>query len=136
MEAALTRRLEELGVGDNAELRGYVPLDALTATYRESHAFLHVAWTEGVPQVLFEAFAAGIPVVATAVGGVAEAVDGGALIVRPGDAAEAVTALNRVARDRELRVRLIKNGHEIAMRTTAEVETGRLARLLEGAAAQ
>jgi glycosyltransferase involved in cell wall biosynthesis len=136
MEAALRRRLDELGVSDNAELRGYVPLEALTVTYRESHAFLHVAWTEGVPQVLFEAFAAGVPVVATAVGGVADAADGGALIVAPGDAAAAVTSLRRLVRDPELRADLIKNGREIAMRTTTEVEAGRLARVLEEAAAQ
>ena len=51
-----------------------------------SDVFLHVSWTEGVPQVLFEAFAAGLPVVATDVGGVAQAVDGAALLVAPGDA--------------------------------------------------
>ena len=62
-------RLAELGVADHAELLGYVPIDGgLLDLYRSSHAFLHVSWTEGLPQTLFEAFAAGLPVVATAVG--------------------------------------------------------------------
>ena len=67
--------LEELGVADHADLLGYVPItDGLLDVYRSSHAFLHVSWTEGLPQTLFEAFAAGLPVVATAVGGVPDAV--------------------------------------------------------------
>ena len=49
----LASRLTALGVAVHAELRGYVPLNAgLLALYRESHAVLHVSWTEGVPQIL------------------------------------------------------------------------------------
>ena len=46
----------------------------LAARYAGADALVHVSWTEGVPQVLLEAFAAGLPVVATAVGGVPAAV--------------------------------------------------------------
>ena len=54
-----------------------MPIDGgLLDLYRSSHAFLHVLLTEGVPQVLIEVFASGVPVVATAVGGVAEAAGG------------------------------------------------------------
>ncbi len=79
-------RLRELGVADHAEMLGYVPIDGgLLDLYRSSHAFLHVSWTEGLPQTLFEAFASGLPVVATAVGGVPAAVGDAALLVEPGD---------------------------------------------------
>ena len=72
-----------------ADLLGYVPInDGLLEVYRSSHAFLHVSWTEGLPQTLFEAFAAR-PVVATAVGGVPAAVGDSALLVEPGDAGRA-----------------------------------------------
>ncbi len=75
MEGDLRARLDELGVADHADLLGYVPITGgLLDVYRSSHAFLHVSWTEGLPQTLFEAFAAGLPVVATAVGGVPDAV--------------------------------------------------------------
>src|SRR6185436_14790345 len=71
LEGELVDRLRALGVAEHAELRGYLTLDdGLLELYRRSHAFLHVSWTEGLPQVLFEAFAAGLPIVATAVGGV------------------------------------------------------------------
>ena len=87
MAGDVEARLRELGVAEHAELLGYVPIDGgLLELYRSSHAFLHVSWTEGLPQTLFEAFAAGLPVVATAVGGVPAAVGDAALLVEPGDA--------------------------------------------------
>ena len=83
----LAARLDELGLSERVELAGYVPIDGgLLELYRTSHAFLHVSWTEGFPQVLHEAFATGLPAVATAVGGVPAGAAGAALLVAPGDA--------------------------------------------------
>ena len=49
-----------------------MPIDGgLLELYRNSHVFLHVSLDGGFPQVLVEAFASGLPAVATAVGGVA-----------------------------------------------------------------
>ena len=93
MEGELRERLRELGVEDHAELLGYVPIHGgLLDLYRSVNAFLHVSWTEGLPQVLLEAFAAGTPVVATAVGGVPEAAGDAALLIPPGDADAAAAA--------------------------------------------
>ena len=100
----LQARLGELGLEEHAETRGYVPIDGgLLDLYRSSHAFLHVSLTEGVPQVLIEAFASGVPVVATAVGGVAEAAGDAALLIPPRDAPAAVQALAQIAGGAELR---------------------------------
>ena len=94
LEPALAERLRELGIEDRVDLLGYVALeDGLFSLYRESHAFLHVSWTEGLPQVLFEAFASGLPVIATAVGGVADGVGEAGLLIPAGDAGAAVEAL-------------------------------------------
>jgi glycosyltransferase involved in cell wall biosynthesis len=128
MSEAVRARADALGVGDRLELAGYVALGpALLARYRASHALLHVSWTEGVPQVLFEAFAAGVPVVATAVGGIPEAVDGAALLVAPGDADAAAAALERLAADPALRSELVRRGHAIARAHTLDSETARVA---------
>ena len=92
--AALSQRLQDLGIDDRAVLHGHVPIDGgLWELYRGSHALLHVSLTEGVPQVLLEAFAARLPVVATAVGGVPQVVNGRGLLVPPANADAAARAL-------------------------------------------
>ena len=131
LEGKLARRLEDLGVAAAAELRGYVPIDAgLRDVYREAHAFLHVSWTEGVPQVLFEAFAARLPVVATDVGGVRAVAEGASLLIPPGDRDAAVAALERLAADGELRTRLTDAGAAVVTGHTLESEAGRVAAFL------
>jgi glycosyltransferase involved in cell wall biosynthesis len=133
LEPALAARLTELGVRDHAELRGYLPIeDGLMDAYRAAHVFLHVAWTEGLPQVLFEAFASGLPLVATDVGGVRGAVDGAALLVPPGDANAAVEALARIGDDPVLRERLVLAGLALARESTIELVCARLASFLGG----
>lgn len=133
LEAALRHRLIDLGVSDAADLRGYVPLDGgLRDMYRQAHAFLHVSHTEGLPQVLFEAFAAGLPVVATAVGSVAEASGDAALLVEPDDADAAVAKLRELGNDERLRARLIEAGIARVREHTMEAELRRTAAFLKG----
>ena len=127
----LRARLAQLAVLDRVELLGYVPIDrGLLDLYRSSHAFLHVSWTEGFPQVLLEAFAAGLPTVATAVGGMQLTARDAALLVKPDDAAMAALALERIASDGELRDRLIETGLERAREDTIEVVSERVAAFL------
>lgn len=132
LRSALAGRIEELGADADVELVGYVPLGPeLFERYRTAHALLHVSWTEGVPQVLYEAFAAGLPVVATDVGGVAEAVGDAALLIPPGDTDAAVQALDRIGNDKELRARLIERGLAIVQRHTLDVEASRVAAFMK-----
>ena len=105
---------------------------ALAELYRSSHALLHVSWTEGLPQVLFEAFAAGLPVVATEVGGVPAAVGDAALLVPPGDAEAPARALDRIATDPALRERLTEAGLARVREHTLEAEARRVAEFLAG----
>jgi glycosyltransferase involved in cell wall biosynthesis len=130
--AALEARLGALGVMGHAELRGAVPFEALPDTYARGHVLLHTSWTEGVPQVLFEAFAAGVPVVATDFGGVAAAAGSAALLVPPGDAAAAATAVERVVTDPALRRRLVATGLELAREQTVSAQCERVAAALTG----
>jgi glycosyltransferase involved in cell wall biosynthesis len=128
MRGELEERLASLGVAEHADLRGYVPVDAgLHDLYRSADYFLHVSWTEGLPQVIFEAFAARLPVVATAVGGVPDAAGEAALLMRPGSADAAVDALVRLADDAALRSRLVEAGVERVRRHTTAAEVRRVA---------
>ncbi len=131
LEQSLSQRVEELGLRDHVDFLGYVPHDAgLAEIYRTSHALLHVSWTEGLPQVLFEAFAARLPVVATAVGGVRAAAEGAALLVAPGDAHAPAAALEQIGSDAELRRALVSAGIGKASEHTLDREAGRVAAFL------
>jgi glycosyltransferase involved in cell wall biosynthesis len=89
-----------------------------------------VSLTEGVPQVILEAFAAGLPVAATDVGGVAELVTGRGLVSPPSDAAASAAAVALIASDPELRRRLVAAAHAAAADHTIEVECSRVAGFL------
>ncbi len=131
---ALSERLGALGVSGAAELRGHVPLHGgLLDLYRGAHVFLHISWTEGFPQVLVEAFASGLPVVATAVGGVPGAAGDAALLIPPGDAAAAARAVRELAEDPAVRERLIATGLATARSRTLEREIARVAGFLAAA---
>ncbi len=135
LEEALRARLDELGVADAADLRGYLPQDGgLRDAYRDAHALLHVSWTEGLPQVLFEAFAARLPVVATDVGSVAEAGGDAVLLVAPGDPDAPARQLSALAGDEGLRDRLVRAGVERVRAHSMEAELRRTARFLRGSA--
>jgi glycosyltransferase involved in cell wall biosynthesis len=132
MEGEVQARAAELGVADRVELLGYLPFPKLLPHYRGAHMFVHVSFTEGVPQVLNEAVACGLPVVATDVGGVSEALDGGraGLLVPPADRDTVVDAVLRVVDDEELRRRLVERGLDHARDRTLEAQAARVAAFL------
>lgn len=132
----LEAKLAKLGLWDAVTFRGYVENGPpLWAEYAASHVFLHVSLTEGLPQVLVEAQASGIPIVASAVGGVRLAIEDGVtgLLVPPDDSGAAVAALDTLARDVTLRGSLIVNGLAAAADQTMETQLDRTAAFLEAA---
>jgi glycosyltransferase involved in cell wall biosynthesis len=131
LAGALAERATRMGVGDRLVQHGYVPIDAgLWDLYRTAHVLLHVSMTEGAPQVILEAFAARLPVVATAVGGVPDLVAERGLLVPPGDPRAAAAALARIVADADLRGRLVESGHLTAKDHTLQAECRRLADFL------
>jgi glycosyltransferase involved in cell wall biosynthesis len=78
--------------------------------------FLLTSVSEGVPLTLIEAMAAGVPVVATRVGGVGEVVQDGVtgLLAPAGSHGELCAALLRLAGDSDLRRRMAHHGRERA----------------------
>jgi glycosyltransferase involved in cell wall biosynthesis len=123
-------RARELGIADRVELPGFVPPGPdLVARYRGADAFVHVALTEGVPQVLLEAMATGLPIVATAVGGVPAATAAGeaALLVAPDDRDALVRAIRELAADAAGRRRRAERALALARARTLDAEARRVA---------
>ncbi len=83
---------------------------------RDSDIFVLPSWPyiEGLPRVVIEAMACGVPVVGTDVEGTNEAVvqDETGLLVPPKDAASLANAINKLIDDPHLRIRLGENGRQ------------------------
>lgn len=105
LEAEIRARHRALGLGDRFRLLGYRP-DA-TRVLAASDVFTLASAYEGYPVALMEALALGLPVVATAVGGVAQAVRPGVegVLVAPGRPDDLARALLEVVRDPSGRAR-------------------------------
>jgi glycosyltransferase involved in cell wall biosynthesis len=124
MAERVEQEIARLGVGGEVELAGYVAFGPkLESYYTGSDILLHVSHTEGLPQVLIEAMAAGLPMVATDVGGVAAAVAGtGTPLVPPDDAAAAAGALIELTSDDNRRQQLANAGLRRAADLTIEAQ--------------
>ena len=135
LEALLHERLQALGVADRGELAGYVEHGpAMVRRYRDAHFLLHPSWTEGLPQVMLEALAAGLPVVATDVGGIGAALGDAVWLVEPGDAEGAARALRSLADDTGARDRMVSLGLAYAENHTLDAEVDRVVGFFAAAA--
>lgn len=78
------------------------------AAYNEADVFVLPSWAEGLPNALLEAMASGLPVVATAVGGMTDVIEHGVSgsLVPPRNAAAIAAALEPLVRDPGLRARM------------------------------
>lgn len=113
----------ELGVADDVELLGPQSRPALAALMRESTLVLVPSHSETYGLVALEAAASGVPVVASATGGLVEAVrDGVTGLLVPGrEPRDWAAAIGRVVGDRELRDRLGAQGRQHAVTRTWDV---------------
>jgi glycosyltransferase involved in cell wall biosynthesis len=105
---SLERRAEELGLGRRVRFLGPLPRERVVELFRAADASILSSSWENFPHTVVEALAAGTPVLATAVGGVAEVVqhDVNGLLVQPGDVDGLVAAIRRFVDDGALRERL------------------------------
>jgi glycosyltransferase involved in cell wall biosynthesis len=110
--ANLEQLAGELGVADRTQFAGYQPQPE--AYLRAMDVFALSSRSEGFPVSLLEAWAAGVPVVSTAVGGIPDVVTDGAdgLLVPNGDGPELADALRRALVMPELAVNGLRTVRE------------------------
>jgi glycosyltransferase involved in cell wall biosynthesis len=120
-----------LGVSDRVSLAGPVPLDQLLPRYRGYDVFvLPTLPGEGVPRVLLEAMAAGLPVVTSRVSGIPSLVthETNGLLFESPSASAVADGVARLVRDGALRRRLISHGYDTARAHTLEAQAARMMR--------
>ncbi|MGY1604679.1 glycosyltransferase family 4 protein [Geodermatophilus sp. SYSU D00815] len=100
----LAAEIRARGLDDAVELAGPRGQEELPDLYRASDAFCLPSFAEGLPVVLMEAMASGLPVVTTTIAGIPELVvhRGTGLLVAPGRADLIAAALSELAEDRAL----------------------------------
>jgi len=95
----LQRQIVDCGLAGRVHLRGPRPQAELPMWYRSAELVVLPSDSEGVPNVLVEAAACGIPFVATRVGGIPEIAHlSPARLVAPGDPAELARAIEEAWR--------------------------------------
>jgi glycosyltransferase involved in cell wall biosynthesis len=97
-DADLRALATELGVQDHVRMLGFV--EDVRPLFGIADALIHVSEVEGVPQVVLQALAAGVPVVASAVEGLSE-IDNAPLLVVGRDCTGLGSALRTVLADPE-----------------------------------
>jgi colanic acid/amylovoran biosynthesis glycosyltransferase len=112
--AALATRIAAAGLEDRVELVGARTRPEVAAELRRADVFVAPSVPtsegkrEGIPVVLMEAMATGLPVVSSRLSGIPELVEDGVngLLTAPGDAAALARALASLHDDADLRARL------------------------------
>ena len=115
--ASVRSFIQKADLGDRIHLLGLLPEDAILEEYARCDVLALPSAQENLPMVIAQAMAAGKPVVATRVGGVAEMVSDGetGFLVDGGDIDGLSDALLRLLRDPSLRVRMGRSGRAFAV---------------------
>lgn len=119
--AQLRELAARLGVADRVEFTGF--RQDVLAEFRELDLLVHASvLTEPFGTVVFEAMAAGLPVIAARSGGVAEYVEHGrhGLLHTPGDSHDLAVMLRLALDDQDLRARLAATGREMTRAFSSE----------------
>ena len=105
----------QLGIQESVRFVGFVP--DLSVVYSRASLVVLASRSEGQSLTLLEAFAYGLPVVATSVGGIPEVVLPGetGLLVEPDDAPGFARAMKRLMGDADLRRRLGQAGRQLVV---------------------
>jgi colanic acid/amylovoran biosynthesis glycosyltransferase len=105
---------QEAGIADRVTFLGPVSQERIRDLYAEATIFCLPSFAEGVPVVLMEAMAMGLPVVTTRIAGIPELVEDGAggIVVAPGRADELAGRIAALLDDSGKRLELGAGGRE------------------------
>lgn len=114
----LSRVPEQLGVGENVRLSGFVGEPELAARYAAADAAVYLSEYEGFGMPVLESMAHGVPVVTSNRPATAEIFADAALLVDPRDVSAIAEAIDGLLRRPDERAALIARGRALAARHT------------------
>lgn len=122
-QRAIADEASRHNVADRVTFRGALPLDVLMSMYRDYDVFvLPTGPGEGIPRVLLEAMANGLPIVTTDVSGISSLIVSGenGVLLERATAESIADAVRMLSQTPALRQRLIRHGYETARAHTVE----------------
>ena len=93
-------------LGPTIDIRSWIPAEERDRLLQEADVYVLPSYFEGVPMSILEALAAGLPVIATRVGGIPEIVthEKTGLLIEPGDVEALSRQIERLVTDEALRL--------------------------------
>ncbi len=137
--AALEQDVRVAGLDGIVDFVGYKSQDEVAQILAQSDALVLPSFAEGVPVVLMEAMAAGLPVVATRIAGIPELVEDGisGFVVAPGDEDTLSEAITTLLGNQDLRDQMGQQGRaKVCAEFNLTTEAGWLSEILTSYAVQ
>lgn len=108
--------IEESNLQDKIKISDWVSGDEKDEAYKNSDVLLLPSYNEGLPMSILEAMAYGLPIIATTVGGIPEAVEDGVngFLIQPGDTKTLAERIDLLASYKDLREKMGRAGYDIA----------------------
>ncbi|MCP4157009.1 MAG: glycosyltransferase family 4 protein [bacterium] len=110
------RETMEIQYGKHPQIQfhGHIENEKMPSVFMKADILLLPSYSEGLPNVVMEAMAAGTAVIASNIGGIPELLENndGGLLVTPGDVKGLVNALLTLIQDSALKTLLIKNARK------------------------
>jgi glycosyltransferase involved in cell wall biosynthesis len=112
----IKRRILAAGVSHKVMVHGWIEGSQKDSTFRQASVLLLPSYHEGLPISVLEALAYGLPVLATDVGGIAEAVEDGVngYLIAPGACDMLANRIDQLAVSPDTRLEMGKSGYRMA----------------------
>lgn len=136
LRGRLAREAAALDITGAVSFHGFVPHDELTRFHRQAHAYVQSSRHEACGIAVLEAAAAGVPVVGTAVGHLADLSPEAALAVPPADPPALASAIVSLLENPAKREALADAARRFAVAHDADWSARELTRLYEELAAR
>lgn len=128
-EIEIKNMANEIGIKELIQWKGYKPYgDELKKIYRNKDIFILPSLAEGIPKVIYEAMAFGIPIISTDVGGISDIIKNNenGILIKPRSIDAIVSTIKLISENIELRNKLIENALSDAMAYTIETAKERI----------
>ena len=119
----LEKEIKRLDLQDKVKFSGAIMFgNELFQKYKSADIFVLPSLSEGIPKVLFEAMAFGLPIVATKVGGIPDIIKHleNGYLVKPGSPIQLAEAINVLIKNFDVRKKIIQNNYVLVKNCTFE----------------